>query len=554
MAFTTRGMRMTDLGQGSSTTPKVGPGSYADKANFSVEHAYAPFSSTSERDTSMRPSNFVTPGPGTYNSHKKPSSGTHNIISQTAPRFKANKDEILAPGPGAYEIPTAFKKQREKRPRSSGGEKNKRNVMWFRSPTAPSIPVPSQAHGYEETPMGELVRQQPPVRGYSGKPNDMVGPGAYNSHDLKPVITSKSTDFGRSRAQRIAFKPHGGADAADMPGPGNYDWGTTTEPPPRLRKPTATFVSRVLRAHQQPVNTEEKKPGPGEYDSHLVYAIKSRHVPEVLQCFGSTSRRGDQVNKATSRNPGPGAYKEVRTAFETTKKKPVHDGLKAPFASSASRFAHNAMASADELPPGPGAYDEANKHTFVSESQRHKFGRCGHFGSSTKRFPEPAKDEEEDDGKGGPGPGAYEPKQPKQVAGTLRKGPSSVFASSSGRFADRKKEVDTGPAPGQYQTVKPWVPKAYSRSTAFISTSPRFKGQSEDLTMEPGPGSYMTAHHTIERRQLTQPERPAGFGTSPRFREKRELNNLGPGAYSAADPYGGLIKRSFNVTVESGLL
>jgi len=313
-----------------------------------------------------------------------------------------------------------------------------------------------------------------------------------------------------------------------------------------LKKPTATFVSRVLRAHQKEPE-EDTAPGPGDYNSHYYHAIKTRHVPEVLQCFGSTSRRGTDVT-VVSKVPGPGSYKDSRTAFETLKKKPLQDASRAPFASSASRFRHSSSDVSEK--PGPGAYDAASKQSFIAELQRTKFGRGGHFGSTSRRF-EPAKKDKEDDK---PGPGAYESKEPKQVAGTLRKGPSSVFASSSNRFKGERPVVEKnpGPAPGQYQTVKPWSVQRVSHSNAFIGTESRFKDPTAEAGA-PGPGSYIANNYSIEARLVTQPERPAGFGTETRFKKKK-ADRLGPGSYDPVDPYGGLVKRSFNVTVESGLL
>eukprot|EP00291_Cryptomonas_curvata_P014955 CAMPEP_0172154154 /NCGR_PEP_ID=MMETSP1050-20130122/1869_1 /TAXON_ID=233186 /ORGANISM="Cryptomonas curvata, Strain CCAP979/52" /LENGTH=112 /DNA_ID=CAMNT_0012822823 /DNA_START=91 /DNA_END=426 /DNA_ORIENTATION=- len=70
MAFTSRADRNTSasIAVGHSTPATVGPGTYGSYFNQEVEHAYAPFSSTSEREAGagLRPTEFVTPGPGAY--------------------------------------------------------------------------------------------------------------------------------------------------------------------------------------------------------------------------------------------------------------------------------------------------------------------------------------------------------------------------------------------------------------------------------------------------------------------------------------------------------
>mmetsp|Transcript_19495 Transcript_19495/g.64610 ORF Transcript_19495/g.64610 Transcript_19495/m.64610 type:complete len:90 (-) Transcript_19495:2061-2330(-) len=59
MAFTSRSERSPTFAKFGNTPVSVGPGSYGSYFNHEIDHAYAPFSSTSERAIGGKPSERV---------------------------------------------------------------------------------------------------------------------------------------------------------------------------------------------------------------------------------------------------------------------------------------------------------------------------------------------------------------------------------------------------------------------------------------------------------------------------------------------------------------
>mmetsp|Transcript_68346 Transcript_68346/g.142457 ORF Transcript_68346/g.142457 Transcript_68346/m.142457 type:complete len:591 (+) Transcript_68346:227-1999(+) len=590
MAFTSRAERATSGSKFGSTPATVGPGSYGSYFHQEVEHAYAPFSSTTDRDAggAVRPSDFVTPGPGSYDVTGRKYFGGPRFLSapseagflSKAARLESIPSEVAAkPGPGAYQIQSTFDvntKQGHAGTSAAVGRtgvgRDDRHVVWFRAPTAPSIPKQDQAFGYEEGPAGQLVKQAAPVQRYKGDKRDMVGPGAYEVNVGSTRPNPRGFDFGRSKSSRTEFARGrlGGEDGA--PGPGTYEAPTGGEvveaPAPSRKRPTANFASRVLRPHQispkQAVESKKPVPGPGAYSIPDSFQKVNKALPDALQCFGSTSKRVLQLSHR-DRLPGPGAYEDPRSSFQEG----VGAGLgtrvqrrAAPFLSTGNRFSAQKMKAGL---PGPGAYDEGNRDNFVAQLAKKRFSRGGHFGSTQKRFIPADKAKETP-----PPPSTYEAKQPKVMHGHLKKGPMSIFLSNTQRF--NKPPVETvGPAPGQYYKSVEWG-TGYRRpekggKSFFISQSARFAEHSKDI---PGPGSYsqdlMTVggevNKALKRRALNGEDMPSVyFGTESRFfgapghSSYRGGGGLapGPGSYDAVDPYGQLLKRSFNITVEGSV-
>jgi hypothetical protein len=136
-----------------------------------VGHAYAPFSSTTDRDVggAVRPAEFTTPGPGAYDTTGRRYQGGPRFL--TAPSDvgflskekrgqDAGRTQAWKPGPGAYEAPSEFAKKRGPPTAPNASSKvvgrGDRHVVWFRAPSAPSIPRQDQAFGYEEGPLGQV--------------------------------------------------------------------------------------------------------------------------------------------------------------------------------------------------------------------------------------------------------------------------------------------------------------------------------------------------------------------------------------------------------------
>eukprot|EP00277_Geminigera_cryophila_P042135 CAMPEP_0173114946 /NCGR_PEP_ID=MMETSP1102-20130122/48035_1 /TAXON_ID=49646 /ORGANISM="Geminigera sp., Strain Caron Lab Isolate" /LENGTH=148 /DNA_ID=CAMNT_0014017543 /DNA_START=6 /DNA_END=452 /DNA_ORIENTATION=+ len=147
----------------------------------------------------------------------------------------------------------------------------------------------------------------------------------------------------------------------------------------------------------------------------------------------------------------------------------------------------------------------------------------------------------------------------------------SVFLSATGRF-NKPKPESTGPSPGQYYKSAEWG-TGYKRpdngKSVFISQDSRFKNglSAHRKDPVPGPGSYSQELMTVggdvqkalRRRALSGDDAPAAyFGSESRFfgapgTVAYKQNAPGPGAYNPSDPYGQLVKRSFNITVEGSV-
>mmetsp|Transcript_19498 Transcript_19498/g.64619 ORF Transcript_19498/g.64619 Transcript_19498/m.64619 type:complete len:503 (-) Transcript_19498:165-1673(-) len=482
-------------------------------------------------------------------------------------RLQQESREVLEkPGPGAYDLRSSFESDRRRTVNtSSSAERDSKRIIWYRAPTAPSIPRQDQAFGYEEGPNGQLVKQKPPIVTYAGDKKDMVGPGNYDPvlEPTRPKV--RSFDFGRSKSARadLSF-----LTASEIPGPGAYSSRKQeegTEVVPQRRKPTATFASRVLRPYQvkeKPVRDEVvSAPGPGSYKIPDSLEKARKKIPEHLQCFGSTSKRLAKEEKPFS-TPGPGSYDAVRTSFNdlSSYTAPTMVRRSVPFLSSGTRF--NGPVKEAPKAPGPGAYDEDNRYNFVAMLSKKRFSRGGNFGSTSKRFVEQASSQDED---ARSPPVTYESKQPKQIQGKLKKGPISVLIAGTPRARAEPELAIEGPAPGQYYKSMEWgtgYKKPANGKTIFISQSQRFQDPSDKFKQQlPGPGTYssdvMTLNSELQKLQkrkalLGEDLTSATFGAGPRFSMKAQATP-GPGAYNAVDPYSQLIKRSFNITIEGSM-
>jgi hypothetical protein len=179
---------------------------------------------------------------------------------------------------------------------------------------SPSIPSHNQVFGYEENIDGELIQQPNPGRVFTGKLNDAVGPGQYDTKGMTNRRTG--TDWHSSKVSRLKFTE---SEAMKYQvGPGSYDTLRAVGTAQQKAKGTSSFTSAVPkttfhikeRPNTQQEDEEEDPPGPGSYNPK-VGAFEQRQFPSAIQQFGFTASRFGKSNVLGS-NLGPGQYNEVK--------------------------------------------------------------------------------------------------------------------------------------------------------------------------------------------------------------------------------------------------
>lgn len=282
MAFTSRAKRQTGLNNG-STPNNVGPASYYPSMAGTQEQirGRAPFSSTAERQLSAGQPQWVTPGPGSYieqSRDQRKAAASSNVFVNKVERFSEKTEET--PGPGAYTAPERWIKQGSGA-RPTAADEGNSNVVWFRNPSAPSIPTHGQSFGYEQGNDGRLVRQLAPPGGYTGGASDSVGPGDYNPP--AKGLGDKGTTWHKSRVKREFVKE------SNTPGPGHYSkpitglQGESMGDIDEMKEMgTSQFVSKVSRGLGGTKKKDKNAtPGPGAYVAKSSFQV--REVPENLQ-------------------------------------------------------------------------------------------------------------------------------------------------------------------------------------------------------------------------------------------------------------------------------
>eukprot|EP01043_Picozoa_sp_COSAG02_P011616 COSAG02_NODE_431_length_22447_cov_7.487202_2_plen_582_part_00 len=507
MAFTSRAIRQTGVFK-TATPQEVGPGSYDFALSGTQEQirGRAPFSTTAERKLTAGQSDYVTPGPGSYIEQSKPNqpaAASSNTFVNRVQRFGPSAVEKEAvPGPGSYNRDVNWIKdgsgQRTKQP----GPAAESSVVWFRNPSAPSIPTHAQSFGYEQGGDGRLVRQAPPPGGFTGAPNDAAGPGDYEN----PVsaLSSRTTSWSKSKVDRNFVKE------TKTPGPGHYAKPINTmgdvmmeeeeDPPQGL----SSFTSKVSRGLSEGNKTKKKNltPGPGAYNAPTMFG--SQQVPENLQFFGSTSRRGFEIEPSQYaapgnwRTPGPGSYEEKRVSFKkggASGKLARAAASSAPFDTLQTRFRDSSTSA-----PGPGEYEDAEAKSMVTSLARKTRARNGVFGTTTNRFFGSQMHAEITATGRNPGPGQYDVAGDgttgagsKATGRRRRPKQSSVFTSGTRRFTSSA--PSSSPAPGAYDVVPKWPGEQANRLAllerdVFISNAERFSTKQAATGVNPGPGTY----------------------------------------------------------------
>eukprot|EP01035_Chromulina_nebulosa_P025897 gene25897-33850_t len=200
-----------------------GPGAYASFAPFSNSlPGFAPFATSTKRMVDDRDKG---PSPGAYDIAtdmlmKKKSTGA-SCFKSKSDRFKEIKIGDVST-PAAYYPPSTLKHGKPKKfPKAYQNYEIIQMGIHSGTSSVPSIPTRHQSYGYESTPDGRVVLQDPINPGFSGGKNDSVGPCDYDPKlqikfkHIPRANFSKAPD--RESLDRLVAK------VRETPGPGYYN-------------------------------------------------------------------------------------------------------------------------------------------------------------------------------------------------------------------------------------------------------------------------------------------------------------------------------------------
>ncbi|KAJ9511230.1 hypothetical protein QJQ45_017185 [Haematococcus lacustris] len=607
-----------------STTGKhVGPGSYElageplPASPTGRGPAPAPFMSSLERSWMDVSATHVTnPGPGAYDAHQAKDCATAKhvaplgntlVFASGVDRLHVDKSGAWQPGPGTYSEGNVWLKNTH----HYRAPPSKQRLVFDRTTSAPSIPSKDQSYGYEEGQAGMLIQQKPTEPMYTGVGRDKVGPGSYDVINSGPKPGPKVVQWCVSRTKR------GLRVSSDTPGPGQYNpakarltpsttatahhrpccincdmWLQDTKQGTGIvvsiggvdvqfggASGTSQFASKVpIHAQRQvqplppsphfslrnrtalKLQEWEQTPGPGAYNP--VQMLGAAPLPREMQFFGSTARRGSQVDPMNSlsaptyfKNPGPGAYNTPIKGVSVTQQS-LSDPR--PFNATSNRFSENKNGV-----PGPGEYrPDQVVNLAKSIADKAAISKGGVFGSTASRW---TAEEAAAAARIKPGPGNYDAKLDSSKP--VHKGNDAVFASRAPRFRARtaptaldtsdidpesgQGQVKGDPAalgPGSYNLPDGWSRKSRSYHTAaFGSESGRAVPQGPGANLNtPGPGRYNTTKDVDKAfKPLSNPSKETVFGSQVgRFRTNGTYTP-GVGQYNLQQD---LTRKSYNIT------
>ncbi|KAM8939999.1 sperm-tail PG-rich repeat-containing protein 2 [Pelodytes ibericus] len=545
-----RAPRSLDISLG-STHENVGPGSYDLLPEKILKPSgYAPFLSLAKRDFgfNVQQSISVAPGPGYYDISKvKEKVKGGQTMKNKESRFK----ELVScmPGPGEYDLLVGMDMEGLKKNQvistAQSQTRMRRHGKEHQKPRAPSIPIPGQAFGYEETGDGSLVMQAPP------KTDTSLGPAYYEPTNKEAYATLryKGVHFGKYSGKRTDFQFHEG------PGPGEYDIDQESalhyENVNSKKEDKKKYEPFIPRYHEVIALQEEKKgvPGPGNYEivRHFENGqrfSKSANIPQPP--FLSNTERFLPMKSIT---PAPGTYNEQRTAFESLKK--TSSMAKKPFGQTAVRFTQEPRL---QKTPGPGSYDIFN-HGFVKEIMKkavYDNTKKGGFGSSAAR----ALSLSNRDAIWTPGPAHYDVKN--KIVEPYKTQTSSVFSSGTERLHTQITAKDA-PPPGSYNIHEsyeilhgkgrykpPRTMQAKRKHSSFLTATQRTLALKNDYEV-PGPGAYNPVNKPSTQPSLFGPKQE-------RFKEPKD-GTPGPGTYELSSIFKDtVLKGTFNATLPNPLL
>jgi hypothetical protein len=295
-------------------------------------------------------------------------------------------------------------------------------------------------------------------------------------------------------------------------------------------KQTHVFSSTTTRA---PLRNVSYGPGPGAHKPQSTFKSLREHLaanPDQFSAFGTSAVQPRMEPKKLD-VPGPGSYTGslVPKPPVTESGEPTHS---AAFASNTDRFYQPPT-----LGPGPGGYEKAHP-TLVDDVQQKLKGKYGVFGTTSARLPPPQPAT-------APPPGTYEPRVDVDPANFRRRDKRTPAFRPTGPRDDPSHTTQGAPT---FYDIKTEWPKPSTTAPSLGGTVPRFQGPGTKKEAVPGPGQYPMQHHIAEKAKTTQHSGPSVWSKSARF-DSHAKDVPGPGAYTTHASGGGLIKKSFNITI-----
>ncbi|XP_038060256.1 sperm-tail PG-rich repeat-containing protein 2-like [Patiria miniata] len=356
------------------------------------------------------------------------------------------------------------------------------------------------------------------------------------------------------RAPRTLTKPQ--ESTAATVGPGSYE---PEAPAPSKIKADgyAPFSSMTTRETFLVVHDSViAAPGPGHYD----------HINDMRITGGqSLANRSTRFEAPVSKTPGPGTY-NLSKKGDWIKKMGVQTQDREAEKSGSlmtSRIRYSRKPQAPSIPtPGQAyGYEEHEDGTLKKQEPPQKDETRGpayyapshndtktttkykgvHFGNLTSG-------RMDFNGRGGPGPGEYDPFVPAEkdlellnASGPTRQ-TSRVFESKLPRYHEvivHQEEKKAVPGPGKYEINSQFDKRPQAVNTEgmevdhppFMSQSKRFHDQKHSA---PAPGTYNDPRHALEALKKIRGLKRSPFGqTAVRFQPQPHIQKTpGPGSYT----------------------
>eukprot|EP01041_Mallomonas_annulata_P007347 gene7347-14996_t len=450
------------------------------------------------------------------------------------------------------------------------------NYPILSQPSAPSIPVKLQAHGYVESPDGKMRPQDPLPLGFSGVHGDTAGPGDYDPKLVKQIMAPRAV-FPKSTRQSVTSSIDWVGVNMTTPGPGQYNSKSSfddallpadyeSDEDSSNKYLTTAFRSTTKRelCMTKSLREAREEPGPAAYT--MSSTLRILHKPKSQQCFSSSSSRfRDPTARSLRLSTAPGLYDVISSDFDLNRRriqkqkqllKSSEWAQSVGFTTSSNRFSRD---EGKDTGPSPLSYTVQNG-TVGSQSRRTRDrSKVSPFGSSAKRFHIPVgditshemtvaanlSDEALDgqaaapgaspDGRAGGGHNSRTMGNKKHTPAARKLGLSS-FLNNEARISQVAYPVPVGPPVGTYSLESRWDAKG-------VSIAPPI--ETAEKAPSPGPGQYVIpslfdSANSRNRKNILG-------STGGRF-EYKPREGPGPGAYDPIPLGASMLLPSHNVS------